>query len=162
MPLPTHATVCQQVLDARAQLRRKAKLSNSPFFSAQCGLGSTDDKLLDLQRLPLSRVTDQRDGLLRTVGDAHTTAHAGGNVDAGEAIVYRNGRELAIVGTGAARCTQIDIHLCHVPRRGDHGRAVLVGQHRPAATGAAVADGVEPVEHGIFVLVDTIEQVPSL
>jgi hypothetical protein len=48
-----------------------------------------------------------------------------------------------------------------VAGRGEHGGAVPVGLHRATAAGAAVADGIEPAEHGIFVLVDTIEHIPA-
>jgi hypothetical protein len=57
---------------------------------------------LNLQRLALGQVAHQVDSLLRTVGDAHPAAHAGGTIDFGESIIHRNRRELADVGALAA------------------------------------------------------------
>jgi hypothetical protein len=146
-------------------------------FLNLCGLGSAGDELLDLQRLALGRVASQGDGFLRAVGDAHPAAHAGGGIDAGEAIVYRDRGELAIVGARTASSAQVGVHLSDIARRGEHRRAVPVGVHRPAAlrlrsgqaAGATVADGAETTEHGILVQVDTFsgreiawfEKIPS-
>jgi hypothetical protein len=120
------------------------------------------DEFLDLQRLPLGRVTHQGDRFLRTVRDAHPAAHTNGGIDAGEAVIYRDRRKQAMVGAGSADGAQPGVHLGHKARGGQHRRTVLVGPHRPAAAGTAVADGIEPAKHGIFVQVDTIEHVPSL
>jgi hypothetical protein len=121
------------------------------------------DELLDLQGLALGRVALQGDGFLRTPGDAHATAHASRSIDVGESVIHGNRRELAIVGAQAASSAQLGFHPGHKARRGQHRRAALrvVGLHRPAAAGAAVADGVKAPEHGIFVLVDTINQIRS-
>jgi hypothetical protein len=74
---------------------------------------------------------------------------------------HRRGKN-QLVSARAAAGAQISVYLCHVPRGGQHRRAMLVGLHRPSAARAAVADGVEPIEHRIFVVVDTIEHVHSL
>jgi hypothetical protein len=97
------------------------------------------NELLDLQWLAFGRVAPQGDRFLRTLRDAHPAAHTGCYIDASESIIQRN----------------------DIARRGQHGRAVLVSLHRPTAARAAVADGVEAIEHGVLVLVDTIEHLPS-
>jgi len=119
------------------------------------------NELLNLQGLALDRLADELNGFLRAVGDAHTTAHTGGSIDLGESVIYGDCRELAKVGAGAASSTQIDVHLGHKAGRGQHGRATLVGLHRPAAAGATVADSVESIEHRVLVQVDTIEHALS-
>jgi hypothetical protein len=75
--------------------------------------------------------------------DADTAAHAGGSIDYGESVIHGNRRELTMIGAGCTGGTQVGVHLGQVPRRGEHGRAVAVRLHRPAAAGTAVADGVE-------------------
>jgi hypothetical protein len=125
-------------------------------------LRSMGNEFLDLQRLAPGCIAHKRDGLLWTVRDAHPAAHARRTIDAGESITNGNRRKLANVGARATAGTQIGIHPRHVPRRGDHRRAMLVSLHRPTAARAAVADGVEATEHSILVVVDTIEHVPSL
>jgi hypothetical protein len=38
------------------------------------------------------------------VGHAYATAHAGSRVDTSESVIYRNGRERAVIGAGPAAC----------------------------------------------------------
>ena len=116
---------------------------------------------MDLQGDSPGGVSHQGDGLLRAVGHAHPTAHAGGAIDDGVTIIHRNRPKRAVIGALAAAGAQIGVHLGHIARGGQHRRAVLVGVHGAAATGTAVADGVEPAEHGIFVVVGTMRQVRS-
>jgi hypothetical protein len=108
------------------------------------------DQFLYLKRFTLGRFAPQGEGFLWAMRNAHPTAHAGGGVDACESIVDGNRRELAVVNTRSAGSTQLGLHLGDVPRRGQHRRAVLVGMHRPTTARAAVADGVESTQHGIF------------
>lgn len=108
------------------------------------------NELLDLQRLGFSRVALQRDGFLRTVGDADAAAHAVSDVYGGAVPVHREGRKLAELGAGAAGCAQVGVDLGDIAGRSQHRRAVLVGLHGTAAARAAIADGVEPAQHRIF------------
>jgi len=120
------------------------------------------NELLNLQRLAFGRIAQQRNGFLRTFGDTHTTAHTGSSIDRSNLIIHRDCRELAIVGAEATGSAQVGVYLGHVAGGSEHGGAVPVGLHGAAAAGTAVADGIEPIEHRVLVLVDTIEHVPSL
>ena len=105
---------------------------------------------LDLQRLTFGRLAAQAERSLLALTGAHPAAHAQHFVDPGDEVLEGQRAELAVVQAVAAAQAKIFINLVDVTGGGQHRHAAAHRLHRTAAAGAAVADGVEAVEHGVL------------
>jgi len=100
---------------------------SSPHQGSLHQLLSMGNELLDLQRLPLDRVAQQRDSLLRAVGNTHATAHAGASISAGESIdclsstAQRHGSAATQDATNDAVAPKDDDHAIIPSKLGAYG-----------------------------------------
>ena len=99
-------------------------------------------------------------GLHRAFRDTHPTTHATGFIDHRHITFHVQRVELAEGQAGLAADAFFRIDPADVSGGGQHRGAVAMGLHRPAAAGAAIADGVEAPQHGI--LEKSVMHVPPL
>ena len=74
-------------------------------------------------------------------------------------MFHADGAEGADLSAGAAGDAQALLHLADITGRYDHGDAVALGFHCPAA-GTAVANGIKAPEDGV--LEESVVSVPAL
>lgn len=119
-------------------------------MAGRCGWRWRSKQVANFERCAAFGGANKRERCLVAFVQADATAHAGLLIDNRAVILQVDGSELAVGLTFAAGDAQVFVHLAEIAGGGKHWRAVLVGMQRPAAAFAAVADGIEAVEHGIF------------
>ena len=87
---------------------------------------------------------------LFAVAGTNTATHAQFLVDQRIAVINLDGRELAVFAAVTASDTEVLVNRADKAGSGQHGRTMLVSFHRTTAACAAVADGIETSQHGIF------------
>jgi len=105
---------------------------------------------MDVQGNALGRIAHQLQSPGWTYGGADPAAHALGGIQDQVLTVKVQGRELTMLDAQAAVSAPLVVNGAHVSRRREHGDAVALSLHGPAAAGTAVADGVEATQHGVF------------
>ena len=108
------------------------------------------DQLPDQQRFTLREIALEGDGFTVTLIDADAAAQADLFVDRDRLTVQSDCPKGTGFDAKTAAVALQGIDSGDESRRGQHGCAAAIGLHRAAATGAAVADRIETIEHGIL------------